>query len=217
MQHGRTQGMVDALAARTDLACSAIGLAQLAAVTGLDLHGHELAVLRAGDFAGLSALHMLDLSGHDLLSLPTGLCWWSWIPCTHCIGTAMRCTHLHTRYDPWRARRNDLSALPAGFFANLARLEYLDLSCNQLTALPAGLFGLLRLTSLDVGGKALPCNIQACVAHILLARCTASGASSCAGWRAGAISAGNGDWSCSPWLHHRKDAVQRQAAGSASP
>ena len=116
--------------------CASVTMAQLAAITSLDLESSGITALKAGDFAGLSALTRLYLGDNQVSTLPagafTGL-------------SALTFLYLHD---------NQVSTLPAGAFSGLSALTALDLHDNPLTTLPAGAFsGLSALTLLSLGNN----------------------------------------------------------------
>ena len=118
--------------------CWEVTSAHLAAIDLLDISNRHLAVLRAGDFAGLSRLRVLYLTDNELTTLPEGI---------FAGLSSLRGLYL---------RDNDLTILPEGVFAGLSSLEDLGLANNALSTLPAGIFtGLPGLRYLILDGNVL--------------------------------------------------------------
>ena len=170
----RTQEVYEAIVefyvAGTDN-CAAVTVADLAAITELDLSDLSIDSLKSGDlagltnvvsigltdnrlttlpedvFSGLTTLRNLRLDQNDLTSLPAGL------------------TSLHrqdnddVRWNPGltatvNLQDNDLTSLPDGVFTGLTSLGQIALQDNNLTSLPAGVFtGLTSLEHLSLGGN----------------------------------------------------------------
>ena len=105
-------------------ACDAVTVAELAAITILDLStGIAASTLLSHDFAGLSALATLNLSSNSLTTLPSG------------VFSAL------TSLTSLDLSSNSLTTLSADLFADLTSLATLRLQGNTFTtALPANLF-----------------------------------------------------------------------------
>ena len=144
---GRTQQVRDAIVAAIEGVSSCLDVTgvHLAGITELDLsvtdtqdESEAIALLLAGDFAGLSALTSLNLAGNSLSSLPEGV-----------FAGLSALTSLNLA-------GNSLSSLPEGVFAGLSALTELDLAGNSLSSLPEGVFaGLSALAELDLAGNSL--------------------------------------------------------------
>ena len=112
---GRTEEVRDALVALIPGVsdCAAVTDADLAAITGtLNLSGQNIAVLAAGDFAGLTALTELYLNNNELTTLPEDV-----------FAGLTRLKVLTLYY-------NELTTLPDGVFGPLTALNFLYLGDN---------------------------------------------------------------------------------------
>ena len=132
----RTQKVYEAIVefyvAGTDN-CAAVTVADLAAITELDLSDLSIDSLKSGDLAGLTNVVSIGLTDNRLTTLPedvfSGL-------------TTLR----NLRLD-----QNDLTSLPAGLFTGLTSLESIQLQDNDLTSLPDGVFtGLTAMTAVNL-------------------------------------------------------------------
>ena len=116
----------------------AVTVADLAAITSLNLRYSGITALKVGDFDGLTALKNLNLYGNRLSTLPAGI--FSGL-------TALTDLSLGS---------NRLSSLPVGVFSGLTALTELSLWGNQLSALAAGIFsGLTALDTLSLANNSL--------------------------------------------------------------
>ena len=105
----------------------------LALITNLNLSDQNIAVLKAGDFDGLSSLNSLALYKNTLTSLPADI--FSGLSSLNRLDLGS----------------NRLSGLPADIFSELSSLNWLSLSFNQLSSLPADTFsGLSSLNTLNL-------------------------------------------------------------------
>ena len=105
----------------------------LALITNLNLSDQNIAVLKAGDFDGLSSLNSLALYKNTLTSLPADI--FSGLSSLNRLDLGS----------------NRLSGLPADIFSELSSLNWLSLSFNQLSSLPADAFsGLSSLNTLNL-------------------------------------------------------------------
>ena len=112
-------------------ACEEVSADHLSRIQFLDLDGHALFSLEAGDFAGLSGIDSLYLANNRLSKLQ---------------GDVFRGLDQLRILD---LSRNQLASLPVGIFSGLPRLESMDLSENALPVLPEGVFsGLNELKTL---------------------------------------------------------------------
>ena len=144
----RTQQVQDAILDQISQVndCAAVTLAQLAAITELDLSDptqnpvspdevnndrderDDITELTSADFAGLTELTALDLRFNRLTTLPAD------------IFNGLAKLQILTLSN----NRLTTSGLLAGVFSDLIALEYLDLENNAFTTLPAGIFNGLR-------------------------------------------------------------------------
>ena len=118
--------------------CDEVTVADLTAITDLNLFNQSITSLKSGDFAGLTALTSLDLSVNQLETLPNGI--------FSDLGS-LRLLFLQI---------NSLMTLPEGIFSSLTSLTTLELGINNLTesTLPGDIFsGLTSLTILNLGGN----------------------------------------------------------------
>ena len=118
--------------------CWNVTSGHLSSIRWLNLHGHRVGALKAGDFAGLSGMRQLSLSGNDLTVLPAGI--FEGLSGLELLGLFV----------------NGLTSLPEDLFQGLSGLKLLNLSDNNLRELPGAIFsGLSSLEELYVGSNDL--------------------------------------------------------------
>ena len=131
----RTPAVRDALvAAIPGATCAQVTLAQLGAVTTLNLNSQPITELSAGVFEGLSSLKTLLMHGNGLTEIHAG---------------AFAGLSALTRLELFNSR--GLTALPVDLFDGLSALENVRLGNNGFTTIPAGIFdGLSMLTEVQL-------------------------------------------------------------------
>ena len=129
----------------TSLTCATVTTGpsgHLAALSGtLDLSDQSIAVLKRGDFAGLSGITRVPLDVNDLTALPEGV--------FDGLGSPLTFLDLGD---------NDLRDIPSGVFDGLTGLRLLGLNGNDLVSLPPRIFeplkALIQLVLRDNPGSA---------------------------------------------------------------
>ena len=175
---GRTEQVRDLIVRETGVSdCADVTMAQLAAVTSLDINSTGLKSLHPDDFSGVTALETLYLDDNELGSLPdnvfSGLIGLETLELdgneltSLPAGVFSSLTALKTLV----LQENDLSSLPAGVFSGLTALNELRLDYNELTSLPAGVFSsLTALERLHLDGNeltSLPDNVFSGLANLI--------------------------------------------------
>lgn len=154
--------------------CAAVTAEQLAAIDPLcfqkldvvrcrsSYNRAPIAMIKQGDFDGLTGLQYLYLGGNQLTTLPAGV--FRGLTSLEDLGLSEnQLTTLQagvfrdlTSLQILNLWGNKLTILPVGVFDSLTSLQVLWLQNNRLTALPAGAFdSLTRLVLLDLTGNHL--------------------------------------------------------------
>ena len=163
---GRSPAVMQAITAAAGLGdpaqCDQVTEDRLALIRQLDISRQGLAVLKEGDFAGLSGLTQLNAYRNQLTELPAGL--FDGLSSLEAIlFQENELTELPgdlftglSKLKSLHLERNRLAELPASLFSDLSNLKHLNLYGNRITRLPDGLFaGLAALESLNLEYNAI--------------------------------------------------------------